>query len=115
MVSGTMITAIRKVHASKGPWVTEGGYEYNAVILAAMFAITEHGPGSLSVDRALLPRLKGTGWAVLQLAAAAAGSYLTTEKLNEAPPEQATAPQVVEQATDEPRFEREQSPASTTA
>jgi putative oxidoreductase len=103
------------VHASKGPWVTEGGYEYNAVILAAMFAITEHGPGPVSVDRALLPRMKGTGWAVLQLAAAAAGSYLTTEKLNEAAPEQATAPQVVEQATDEPRFARERSPASTTA
>ena len=114
MVSGTMVTAIRKVHASKGPWVTEGGYEYNALILAAMFAITEHGPGPLSVDRAAFPRLKGTGWALLQLAAGAAGSYLATEKLNAPSPEQATTPQVVEQATDEPRFEREQAPAPTT-
>ena len=31
LITGTMITAIRKVHAPKGPWVTEGGYEYNAV------------------------------------------------------------------------------------
>ena len=30
LITGTMITAIRKVHAPKGPWVTEGGYEYNA-------------------------------------------------------------------------------------
>jgi putative oxidoreductase len=114
MISGTMVTAIRKVHATKGPWVTEGGYEYNATILAAMFAIAEHGPGAMSVDRALFPRMKGTGWALLALAAGAAGSYLATEKLNEPAPAEATAPQVVEQATDEPRFEREQAPAPST-
>ena len=117
MISGTMITAIRKVHASKGPWVTEGGYEYNAVILAAMVAISEHGPGPVSVDRALFPRMKGMGWAMLQLAAATAGSYLGTEKLNApAPVEAQTAgtPEVVEQEIDEPRFEREQATAPTT-
>jgi putative oxidoreductase len=106
MISGTMITAIRKVHASKGPWVTEGGYEYNALILAAMVAITEHGPGAASVDRAVFPRMKGTGWALLQLAAGAAGSYLATEYFNEpAPP----APETVTE--DEPRFERDEVPA----
>src|SRR3954447_18019238 len=36
MISGTMVTAIRKVHASNGPWVTEGVFEYNAVLLGAM-------------------------------------------------------------------------------
>jgi putative oxidoreductase len=114
MIAGSMVTAIRKVHASKGPWLTEGGYEYNAVILAAMFAITESGPGAMSVDRAVLPRMKGTGWALFALAAGAAGSYLATEQLNEPAPEQAATPQVVEQATDEPRFEREQAPAPST-
>jgi putative oxidoreductase len=117
MISGTMITAIRKVHASKGPWVTEGGYEYNALILAAMVAITEHGPGAASVDRAVFPRMKGTGWALLQLAAGAAGSYLATDKLNAPAPAEAqtsTTPELVEQATDEPRFEREPSGAPTT-
>src|SRR6202035_4324167 len=39
LVSGTMITAIRKVHAPKGPWAAEGGYEYNLVLLAVVFAI----------------------------------------------------------------------------
>ncbi len=109
MITGTMVTAIRKVHASKGPWVTEGGYEYNAMIMAAMFAITESGPGAPSVDRALFPRLKGTGWALLQLAAGVAGSYLATEKFNEPAPEErrpAVTPQP-EQAEDEPRFERD--------
>ena len=50
LITGTMITAIRKVHAPKGPWVTQGGYEYNAVLIAAMVALTETGPGRPSVD-----------------------------------------------------------------
>ena len=64
MIIGTMITAIRKVHAPKGPWVTEGGCEYNAVLIAAMVAIAESGPGKPSVDSAAFPKLKGTGWAL---------------------------------------------------
>jgi putative oxidoreductase len=81
LVSGTMVTAIRKAHAQNGPWVTKGGYEYNLVLLAAMVAVTESGPGPLSVDAATAPDLKGTRWALLQLAAALAGSYL-----NDLPP-----------------------------
>ena len=88
MISGTMLTAIRKVHIEKGPWVTNGGYEYNLVLIAAMLAITEVGPGRPSVDAALFPGLKGTGWAAAVLAAAAAGSALgTSERFNlPAPP-----------------------------
>jgi putative oxidoreductase len=85
MITGTMVTAIRKVHASNGPWVTEGGFEYNAVLLGAMAAITEMGPGAPSFDAARLPRFKGTALALLQLAAGIAGSYLVTSPvLNEA-------------------------------
>jgi putative oxidoreductase len=106
LITGTMVTAIRKVHAPKGPWVTEGGYEYNAVLIAAMVALVESGPGKPSVDAALFPRLKGSGWALLALAAGAAGSYLATEHFNEpAPP----APETV--TDDEPRFERDEVPA----
>jgi putative oxidoreductase len=106
MVIGTMVTAIRKVHAPKGPWVTEGGYEYNAVLIAAMFALAESGPGTPSIDSAVFPRMKGTGWALLALGAGVAGSYLATEYFNEpapAAPETATA--------DEARFERDGQPA----
>ena len=115
-ISGSMVTAIRKVHASKGPWVTEGGYEYNAVILATMFAITESGPGPMSLDRARFPRLRGTGLALLQLAAGVVGSYLATEKFNEpAPLEPAAADEGM--GNDGARFEREaaQTPTSTNA
>jgi putative oxidoreductase len=114
MVIGTMVTAIRKVHAPKGPWVTEGGYEYNAVLIAALVALAESGPGKPSVDAAAFPKLKGAGWALFALAAGVAGSYLATEYFNEpepaAVPEPAPAP-AVETPEDEARFQREQAEA----
>jgi putative oxidoreductase len=109
MVIGTMVTAIRKVHAPKGPWVTEGGYEYNAVLIATMVALAESGPGTPSVDAAMLPRLKGTGWALLALAAGVAGSYVATEYFNETEPAVPTAPSG--EAEEELRFRREEAPA----
>ncbi len=84
MISGTMITALRKVHLGKGPWVTNGGYEYNAVLIAAMLALVETGPGRPSVDEGAFPSLRGNGLALAQFAAAAAGSYLVTERFSEA-------------------------------
>jgi putative oxidoreductase len=48
-----MLTAIKTVHWEKGIWSTAGGYEYNLVLLAAMFGLTENGPGTLSIDGAL--------------------------------------------------------------
>jgi putative oxidoreductase len=74
LISGPMITAIKTVHLPNGPWVTEGGYEYNLVLLAAAFAIVDSGPGPLSLDHALGIERSGLGWALLQLGAAAAGS-----------------------------------------
>ena len=113
MINGAMVTAIRKVHFAKGPWVTEGGYEYNLALIAMLTALVESGPGRPSVDESLLPRFKGTGWALAALAAGAAGSYLTTEHLNEpAPAPEATAD---EQGLDaQPRFERETADQTST-
>ncbi|MCW3067630.1 MAG: DoxX family protein [Solirubrobacterales bacterium] len=74
LLSGTMITAIRKVHAAHGPWAAEGGYEYNLVLLASVFAITDLGPGKWSLDEKLGIRRTGPGWAIAQLAAGAIGS-----------------------------------------
>jgi putative oxidoreductase len=76
MITGSMVTAIRKVHAPNGPWVTENGWEYNALIIAAMATIVEHGPGPLSVDAKLFPNWKGPGWALAAIGAGVAGSYL---------------------------------------
>lgn len=91
MINATMITAIRKVHAAKGPWVSDGGFEYNAVLIAAMTMLVEHGPGRPSIDARLFPRLNGPLLAALSLGAAAAGSYLVTERFNEPAPAQPAA------------------------
>jgi putative oxidoreductase len=74
LLSGTMITAIRKVHGPKGPWVGDGGYEYNLTLLAVVFMLADLGPGAISLERALGKRRHGTVWALGQLAAGAAGS-----------------------------------------
>ncbi|MCW2993120.1 MAG: DoxX family protein [Conexibacter sp.] len=89
-VASTMVTAIRTVHFENGPWVTENGYEYNAVLIAALATLVEHGPGSPSVDAKLFPSWHGRGWAAASLGAAIAGSYLVT-KLSEPAPEAAAA------------------------
>jgi len=74
LISGPMITAIRTVHAPSGPWNADGGWEYTAVLLAAAFLLADVGPGDWSLDAAAGRDMSGPGWAILQLAAAAAGS-----------------------------------------
>jgi putative oxidoreductase len=73
-ISGVMITAIKTVHWEKGVWTSAGGYEYNLVLLAGVFSLTENGPGKWSIDGALGRTRWGTGWALAALAAGAAGS-----------------------------------------
>ena len=73
---GTMVTAIRTVHFQKGFWNTDGGYEFNLTLIAALLLIVDGGPGALSVDGALGREDTGTGWALTALAAGAAGSAL---------------------------------------
>ena len=75
-LSGVMVTAIRKVHLEKGPWNTQGGYEYNLVLLAALMALAEDGPGDASLDAALGTRMSGPVVAVGQLAAGLVGSQV---------------------------------------
>jgi putative oxidoreductase len=76
LLTGVMTTAIRKVHAKNGPWVTKGGWEYNAVLIAAVAAIADEGPGRPSVDDALFPGLKGPLVAALAVGSGVAGSFL---------------------------------------
>jgi putative oxidoreductase len=73
-LSATMITAIRTVHGPKGPWLSDGGYEYNLVLIAIVFALTDIGPGQWSLDAARGRARWGTFWALSQLGAGLAGS-----------------------------------------
>lgn len=77
-LTAVMLTAIRKVHFKNGPWVSNGGYEYNVVLSAAALALAELGPGDLSLDAVLGTERKGTRWALAALGAAALGSTLAT-------------------------------------
>lgn len=81
-ITATMITAIRTVHLKNGPWASNGGYEYNAVLIAAVLALAETGPGSPSVDSALGIEKHGSKWAALALALGiigAAGAHAVAE------------------------------------
>jgi putative oxidoreductase len=69
-LTGTMATAIRHVHASKGPWTTDGGWEYNAVLVGATLTIVEEECG--------------LGWALAAGAAGVAGSVAVSKLARQA-------------------------------
>jgi putative oxidoreductase len=77
-ITGAMTSAIRHVHAPKGPWVSEGGWEYNAVVIAATLAIVEVGPGPVSLDHLFGTERSGTRWALAAAAAGVGGSLATS-------------------------------------
>lgn len=64
-LTGTMTTAIRHVHGPKGPWTTDGGWEYNAVLIAATLAVVEEEHGA--------------AWALASGLAGAAGSLAVSK------------------------------------
>jgi putative oxidoreductase len=72
---GTMTTAVKTVHLQNGPWVSDGGWEYNAVIIGALAALVETGPGPVSLDRSLGIELSGPAWALLALGAGVGGAF----------------------------------------
>jgi putative oxidoreductase len=86
-LTGVMTTAVEKVHLKKGVWNTNGGFEYNLVLVAALFAITAEEDG--------------LGWALAQLTAGVAGG-LAASRL--------PAPEQAEQSG---RFERTEEPVPT--
>ncbi|NNC13712.1 DoxX family protein [Planctomonas sp. JC2975] len=74
----TMITAIRKVHARNGIWNSNGGVEFNVVMIAAATLLAER-PGKASVDGAFGRSKWGTGWAIFAIVAGALGSVLAIQ------------------------------------
>ena len=98
VITATMLTAIQRVHLSKGPWATNGGYEYNVVLIGAVLALAETGPGSPSVDSARGSEAYGPKWAAIALllgVIGAAGAHAAAE----------AAPAPAPEATPEPAAE----------
>ena len=79
-LTGVMSTALWTTHKDNGPWISDNGYEYTLVNIALLFALTDAGPGKLSLDHALGRERKGLGWALAQLAAGIGGSAFTLSK-----------------------------------
>jgi putative oxidoreductase len=73
-LTSVMLTAINRVHLKNGPWVTNGGYEYNIVLIAAVLALVEVGPGELSLDHLLGNERTGPAWTLVALALGVAGA-----------------------------------------
>ncbi len=93
-LTATMLTAVKRVHYRNGPWATKGGYEYNLVLIAAVIALAEVGPGELSLDAALGRERRGAGAALAALALGAAGASAVhaLAQAQPAPAQQAPAP-----------------------
>ena len=54
--------------------MTKGGWEYNAVLVAAVFAIAAAGPGELSLDHALGIERSGPAVALAAIGAGVLGA-----------------------------------------
>ena len=89
---GVMSTAIRKVHFKNGPWASDGGYEYNLVLIAAMLVLADLGPGEFSLDRALGIEVRGPLVALGALAGGIAGAALMTREPESEPAAATPAP-----------------------
>ena len=76
-IVAVMINAIVAVHVGNGPWVTEGGYEYNLVLIAVALAVAAIGPGALSVDDTIGWHLWGFEWLVVALVLGGLGAATT--------------------------------------
>jgi putative oxidoreductase len=103
-LTATMLTAIQRVHLKNGPWSTNGGYEYNAVLIAAALTLAEVGPGPLSVDRLRGVERSGAGWALAALAAGVAGAvgahaFAESQKPAVSPPPAAEPVEVAPEAS----------------
>jgi putative oxidoreductase len=73
MITAVMVVAVSKVHFAKGVWNTDGGYEYNLVLVASAFALAAVGAGKWSLDHVLSLHVAGAGWALAALGAGILG------------------------------------------
>jgi putative oxidoreductase len=92
-LTATMVTAISRVHLKNGPWASDGGFEYNLVLIAAVLSLVDLGPGQLSLDAALSVEKSGPGWALAAGTAGVAGAvgaHLLAQA--SAPPQEGAAP-----------------------
>ena len=80
MLTGVMTNAIRHVHWQNGLWNSDGGIELPVLVLGALAALADSGPGRCSLDEALGIRLRGPVVTALAIGAGAAGAVYVAER-----------------------------------
>ncbi len=75
LLIAVMVAAVVLVHYRRGPWASDGGYEYNLVCIAAAFAVTAIGAGEWSLDDILGLGLTGLGYAAAALLAGLVAAF----------------------------------------
>lgn len=73
LIIATMTAAVITVHAKNGPWVTNKGWELNALYGVIAFAVVAVGPGGISLDHTVALNIAGLPWALGSLAAGLLG------------------------------------------
>jgi putative oxidoreductase len=114
-LTGTMTTAIRTVHLKNGPWVTNGGFEYNLVLIAALLGLVDGGPGELSVDGALGIDDTDYRWALAALALGVTSSIVTTSLARRAARSADPYPSAADESSDVNAAEAAEPPSSSPA
>jgi len=81
-VAGVMLVAIATVHWRNGFFNSNGGYEFNLLIVAAAIALAFTGPGTISIDDLAGWTLAGPEWglAALGVSVVAAESVLAMRR-----------------------------------
>jgi putative oxidoreductase len=112
---GVMLTAIRKVHLQNGPWNSDQGYEYNLVLIAALLAIVDGGPGPVSIDALRRKSRRGFPAMVGALGLGAAASTIAIEAGRRGKPRRIDVAGYEAKHAQEAREAQEPQPAPTEA
>jgi putative oxidoreductase len=96
-IAGVMIVAIATVHWKNGFFNSNGGYEFNLLIIAAALALAITGPGTISIDHLAGWNLAGPEWglAALAVSAVAAASVLAMRRPQPEQPREETSTEEV--------------------
>jgi putative oxidoreductase len=64
LIGATYLVASRTAHAGKGPWVSDGGWEYVLVLSTVALGLAFNGAGTWSLDHAIGWDVSGLWWGV---------------------------------------------------
>lgn len=87
LIGATFLVAARTVHAGKGPWNSDGGWEYPLVLSTVALGLAFNGAGTWSLDHAIGWDVSGLWWGVGATAVAVIGgaAVLIGARLSAAP------------------------------